>query len=1196
MNLTGLLPTLLRDPGASAAVEHVRARGFADVVGPAGVRPPLLAAAAGQRPLVVVAATGREADDLAASLRGYLPEDHADDVAVLPAWETLPHERLSPRADTVAKRLAVFRRLAHPAEGHGQAGAIRILVLPVRALLQPVVDGLGELEPVQLDIGATADLTDVAERLTAAAYTRVDMVERRGEFAVRGGILDVFPPTEDHPLRCEFWGDEITEIRWFAVADQRSLEIAERGVWAPPCREILLDDAVRTRAAELVESLPGAVEMLDKLAAGVAVEGMESLAPVLVDRMVPVLELVPDDALLVVNEPERVRRRAHDLVATTEEFLAAAWTGAVAGGAAPIDLSAASFETFAEVREIAARRGLGWWTLSSFTQDTELTDVSDTQVTGVTSASDTSGENVFTISARDVESYRGDLARALDDVHGLQVASWRLVLTTEGHGPAKRMTEQLSAAGTAARLAVSLEVEPEPGVVHVVAGGAGKGFVAPDLKLAVFSEQDLTGRTGSGTRDMRKMPSRRRNVVDPLQLKAGDFVVHEQHGVGRFVEMAQRTMGTGGNRATREYLVIEYASSKRGQPGDRLFVPTDQLDQVTKYTGGESPSLSKMGGADWKNTKAKARKHVKEIAGELIRLYSARMATQGHAYGPDTPWQRELEDAFPHTETPDQATTIDEVKRDMESDRPMDRLVCGDVGYGKTEIAVRSAFKAVMDGKQVAVLVPTTLLAEQHFQTFSERYAPFPVKVAMLSRFLSAAEQKRVLADLAAGKVDVIIGTHRLLSQDAKFKDLGLLVVDEEQRFGVAHKERLKKIRASVDVLTMTATPIPRTLEMALTGVREISVVDTPPEDRQPILTYVGAYDEGQAVAAVRRELLRDGQVFWVHNQIRTIDGVARTIQEKVPDARVVVAHGQMDEALLEKQMIRFWDREADVLVCTTIIESGLDVPTANTLVVDRADKLGLAQLYQLRGRVGRSSERAFSYFFFPRQRALTEEAHARLATISEHTALGSGFRIALRDLEIRGAGNLLGAEQHGHIAAVGFDTYVRLLQEAVAEMQGEPLPERKEIRVDLPVKAFLPVDYVGSEPLRLELYRRISDPTNHEELAEIRAELEDRFGDVPEEVESLLELVGLRLTAERVGVEEIATLRGQVRVKPVRFRAEEGGADAAARVAGATYRPATATLNLIAALRGPELIRYVRRTLEALEPALEPPIDTPDG
>src|ERR687894_142652 len=697
MNLTGLIPALLADPGAAAAVEQVKARGFVDVVGPTGVRAPLLAAAARELPLVVVTATGREADELAASIRAYLPDERSDDIAVLPAWETLPHERLSPRADTVAKRLAVFRRLAHPSNEPGLSGPIRVLVMPVRALLQPVVEGLGELEPVELHDGDTADLTDVADRLVGAAYTRVDMVERRGEFAVRGGILDVFPPTEDHPLRVEFWGDEVTEIRWFAVTDQRSLEIAEHGLWAPPCREILLTDAVRQRAAALVERMPGAIEMLDKLAAGVAVEGMESLAPVLVDRMVPVLELVPDDALLVVNEPERVRRRAHDLVATTEEFLAAAWTGAVAGGAAPIDLSAASFETFAEVRDVAARRGLGWWTLSSFGLDPEAEDAGADGDDGVTT---------YTVGARDVESYRGDVQRALDDVQTLQRAGWRLVLTTEGPGPAKRMTEQLSAVDTAARLISGLDDEPEGGVVLVTPALVGRGFVAPDLKLAVFSESDLTGRQGSSTRDMRKMPSRRRNVVDPLQLKAGDYVVHEQHGVGRFIEMVQRTLGAGANAATREYLIIEYSSSKRGQPGDRLYVPMDQLDQVTKYTGGEQPTLSKMGGADWKNTKARARKHVREIASELIRLYSARMATQGHAFGPDTPWQRELEDAFAYVETPDQAVTIDEVKADMEKPVPMDRLVCGDVGYGKTEIAILAAFKAVEGGKQGAVLGP----------------------------------------------------------------------------------------------------------------------------------------------------------------------------------------------------------------------------------------------------------------------------------------------------------------------------------------------------------------------------------------------------------------------------------------------------------------------------------------------------------
>ena len=520
----------------------------------------------------------------------------------------------------------------------------------------------------------------------------------------------------------------------------------------------------------------------------------------------------------------------------------------------------------------------------------------------------------------------------------------------------------------------------------------------------------------------------------------------------------------------------------------------------------------------------------------------------------------ELEDAFPHEETRDQLAAIAEVKQDMESDRPMDRLICGDVGYGKTEIAVRAAFKAVMDGKQVAVLVPTTLLAEQHHVTFSERFAPFPVKVAMLSRFLTTQEQEQVVERLKAGEVDVVIGTHRLLSSDIRFKDLGLLIVDEEQRFGVTHKERLKKFRTSVDVLTMTATPIPRTLEMALAGIRDMSSVDTPPEDRQPVLTYVGSYEEDMALAAVRRELLRGGQVFWVHNRVETIGRAAGRLQTKLPDARIATAHGQMDERALEKVMMAFWDRTADVLVCTTIIESGLDVPSANTLVVERADRLGLAQMYQLRGRVGRSAERAFAYLFFPPQAKLTEEAHARLAAISRHTALGSGFQIAMKDLEIRGAGNLLGAEQHGHIAAVGFDTYVRLLAESVAEMKGEPVPEEREVRVDLPVRAFIPPEWLGQESLRLELYRRISMAGDHDELARVRAEAEDRFGRVPDEVRTLFAIQSLRLACLSAGVEEISTIKMQIRIKPV--TPERGHALALERE-DAVYHEVTRTLNL---------------------------------
>jgi len=581
---------------------------------------------------------------------------------------------------------------------------------------------------------------------------------------------------------------------------------------------------------------------------------------------------------------------------------------------------------------------------------------------------------------------------------------------------------------------------------------------------------------------------------------------------------------------------------------------------VTRYIGGEAPRVHRLGSSDWVRSKGRVRRAIRDMAGELVRLYSVRMTVKGHAFGPDTPWQAELEDAFPYEETRDQLAAISEVKADMEGERPMDRLICGDVGYGKTEIAVRAAFKAVMDGKQVAVLVPTTLLAEQHYVTFSERFAPFPSKVAMLSRFLSAKEQDEVIAGVAAGTIDVVIGTHRLLSRDVTFKDLGLLVVDEEQRFGVTHKERLKKLRASVDVLTMTATPIPRTLEMALAGIRDMSSVDTPPEDRQPVLTYVGPYEEDMALAAVRRELLRGGQVFWVHNRVETIERAAGRLRPRLPDAQIATAHGQMDEHQLEKVMMAFWDRSADVLVCTTIIESGLDVPSANTLVVERADRLGLAQMYQLRGRVGRSAERAFAYLFFPPTAQLTEEAHARLAAISRHTALGSGFQIAMKDLEIRGAGNLLGAEQHGHIAAVGFDTYVRLLAESVAEMKGEPVPEERDVRVDLPVRGFIPPEWLGQEALRLELYRRIGAARDADDLAAARAETEDRFGRIPDEVRTLFAIQSLRLACLASGVEEISTIRRQIRIRPVEPSA---GLAVAADREDAVYHEVTKTLNL---------------------------------
>jgi transcription-repair coupling factor (superfamily II helicase) len=717
-------------------------------------------------------------------------------------------------------------------------------------------------------------------------------------------------------------------------------------------------------------------------------------------------------------------------------------------------------------------------------------------------------------------------------MRGWLADGWQVVLVTEGHGPAQRLTEVLRGEGLGARMA-ELTGPPEPSVPYVATGLLEHGFTWPSVKLAVLTENDLAGQPGSrtSTKDMRRMPSRRRGGVDPLQLTAGDYVVHEQHGVGRFVEMTSRTAAG----ATREYLVIEYAPSKRGQPPDRLYVPTDQLDEVTKYSGGEAPSLHRLGGADWAKAKGRARKAVRQIAAELIRLYSARVASPGHAFGPDTPWQRELEDAFPYVETGDQLAAIDEVKGDMERPIPMDRLICGDVGYGKTEIAVRAAFKAVQDGLQVAVLVPTTLLVQQHFSTFSERYGPFPVKVRALSRFQSAAETNQTLRELADGEIDVVIGTHKLLSPEVRFKRLGLIIIDEEQRFGVEHKEYLKRMRTEVDVLSMSATPIPRTLEMGVAGIRQMSTILTPPEERHPVLTFVGPYDERQIAAAVRRELLRDGQVFFVHNRVASIGKVAARVSELVPEARVAVAHGQMNEHQLESIMVDFWDGKFDVLVATTIVESGLDIPNANTLIVDRADAYGLSQLHQLRGRVGRGRERAYAYFLYPPERTLSETAHERLATVAQHTEIGAGMYVALKDLEIRGAGNLLGGEQSGQIAGVGFDLYVRMIGEAVNELKGDGPADRPEVRVELPVNAHIPHDYLPGEKLRLEAYTRIAAIDDDDAgVTAVRDELTDRYGQPPEPVLNLLEVARLRARARRAGLTDITLQGNHVRFAPV--------------------------------------------------------------
>ncbi|MGX1483875.1 transcription-repair coupling factor (superfamily II helicase) [Streptomyces griseus] len=1119
MSLHGLLDVVVTDPALSEAVKAASDghRAHVDLVGPPAARPFAVAALAREaaRTVLAVTATGREAEDLAAALRTLLPPDT---VAEFPSWETLPHERLSPRSDTVGRRLAVLRRLAHPRPDDPETGPVKVVVAPVRSVLQPQVKGLGDLEPVALSSGQTADLGEVVDALAAAAYARVELVEKRGEFAVRGGILDVFPPTEEHPLRVEFWGDDVEEIRYFKIADQRSLEVAAHGLWAPPCRELLLTEDVRTRAAALAEAHPELGELLGKIAEGIAVEGMESLAPVLVDEMELLLDVLPKGSMALVCDPERVRTRAADLVATSQEFLQASWAATAGGGEAPIDVGAASLWGIADVRERARELGMMWWSTSPFAADEELDG--DTLKLGMHAP----------------EAYRGDTARALADTKGWLAEGWRTVYVTEGQGPASRTVEVLGGEGIAARLDPDL-ADLAPSLVHVSCGAIDHGFVDPALKLAVLTETDLTGQR-TASKDLGRMPARRRKSIDPLTLQAGDFIVHEQHGVGRYIEMVQRTV----QGATREYLLVEYAPAKRGQPGDRLYIPTDQLEQVTKYVGGEAPTLHRLGGADWTKTKQRAKKAVKEIAADLIKLYSARMAAPGHAFGPDTPWQRELEDAFPYAETPDQLSTIAEVKEDMEKSVPMDRLICGDVGYGKTEIAVRAAFKAVQDGKQVAVLVPTTLLVQQHFGTFTERYAQFPVNVRALSRFQSDTESKATLEGLKDGSVDLVIGTHRLFSSETKFKDLGLVIVDEEQRFGVEHKEQLKKLRANVDVLTMSATPIPRTLEMAVTGIREMSTITTPPEERHPVLTFVGPYEEKQIGAAVRRELLREGQVFYIHNRVESIDRAAARLREIVPEARIATAHGQMGESQLEQVVVDFWEKRFDVLVSTTIVESGIDISNANTLIVERGDNFGLSQLHQLRGRVGRGRDRGYSYFLYPPEKPLTETAHERLATIAQHTEMGAGMYVAMKDLEIRGAGNLLGGEQSGHIAGVGFDLYIRMVGEAVADYRaavdgGVEEEPPLEVKIELPVDAHVPHDYAPGERLRLQAYRAIASANSEDDIRAVREELTDRYGKLPEPVENLLLVAGLRMLARACGVGEIVLQGSNIRFAPVELR-----------------------------------------------------------
>ncbi|MFW0110110.1 transcription-repair coupling factor [Rothia sp. P13129] len=1163
MSLTGLTLLLETEPTFARigeyAAQNPEKRTTELAIGTVdGARPPLIAHIATnlqkttpQATTLVITATEREAEDTRLALESFLKPDK---IALFPAWETLPHERLSPRSDTVGERLSLLRKL--------KTETPQVIVAPIRSIIQPIVDGLEKMEPVTLRCGEEQNFEDVIHALQNAAYSRVDLVSKRGEYAVRGGMIDLFSPTAEHPARIEFFGDEIENIRWFSVADQRTITSKEhpQTLYAPPCRELLITPEVMSKAAKLQKDFPGARTMLEKIAGGIYVEGMESLTPLLVEKMTTFIDVLPTHSIALLLEPEKIRTRARDLVATNDEFLHAAWDSAAESEEndaekAPLDVgqhreefNEGSFQNLQQVRQHAHKNHCSWWSMTALGIDDAIENDIDS----------------ITFNAREPHSYAGKVEELLKELHQKVRDGWRIVAVTAGNGPLDRLIEVLHQAEIPATRTDSLENIPDPGIIELTTAQTGKGFMLDDAKIGFLTEADILGRTSNyiiSRSGNTKLPTRRRkNAVDPLALKAGDYVVHEQHGIGQFIEMIQRPIaGTAHNsphKASKEYLVLEYAPSKRGGPKDRLFVPADQLDQVSHYVGSEAPTLSKMGGSDWAKTKSRARKAVKEIAADLIKLYSARQASKGHAFSPDTPWQRELEEAFPYNETPDQLSAINDVKADMEREIPMDRLICGDVGYGKTEIAVRAAFKAVQDGKQVAVLVPTTLLAQQHYETFSQRFSGFPVRIRVLSRFQKAKETKEALEEITQGSADIIIGTHRLFSQNVEFKDLGLIIIDEEQRFGVEHKEKLKQLRTNVDVLAMSATPIPRTLEMSLTGIRETSTLATAPEERHPVLTYVGARTNQQITAAIRREIMREGQVFFVHNRVSSIESVARELQELVPEARIAIAHGRMSESRLEQIIVDFWERKFDVLVCTTIVETGLDISNANTLIVDQAQNYGLSQLHQLRGRVGRGRERAYAYFLYPPEKLLGTVALERLKAVATHNELGSGMQLAMKDLELRGAGNLLGGEQSGHIAGVGFDLYLRLVGEAITQFRSDGEEEKNiDVKVDIPVNAHFPHEYISSERLRLAGYRQIAQANSEEELNDIREELKDRYGELPEPVENLLLVASLRIYARSLGVQEIVVMGTKVRFYPVDQLAESRQMRLERMYPDATYR-----------------------------------------
>ncbi len=1074
MTLRPLLDIAVDDERFGALIQAARDADGADVHMSAAIRPYLLAALVssadglGERPALIVAPDDIAARDLARDLAAYLAPQR---VRYYPSRGTGYASHLAPPPHLVGLRIAALDSLSE-----GSA----VVVASAAALAEAVPDT--SLRPAGLTLrkGEEVDLGEVGDRLVEAGYERTDQVEERGQFAIRGDILDVFGATEDRAARVELFGDEIEQIRWFSTFTQRSLGDAESIELAPAAE---LGSEYRELAELILTDYPPAADAKRSTSADEDSERPDLAELLPLDSFRAPLDLIPDDTAILVAAAGEMESALHDQ-----------WEDATAAMHSS-DASRLYVNVSDALNERAALR-----------------------------ISDSDAGQQLSFRAQAPSSAARSIGEAEKQLEKELRSGYRVVVVFEHRGEAERARYNLQRVEAAF---LGGAPPPDEPALFFAEAALSDGFVSPELKLAVIPFRRLVHRRRAAA----PAPARGR-LAAFTDLRVGDHVVHEDHGIARFAGFETKTVGG----VTRDYLELEYRGS------DRVFAPTDQLAKITRYvgTGGAPPQLSALGSKRWEGVKARARRAARELAGELLNLYAERRTRTGHEFPPDGEWQMELERAFPYRETTDQLEAIEAVKADMEAPRPMDRLICGDVGYGKTEVALRAAHKAISDGKQVMMLVPTTILAQQHLGTFRERLQEFPIEVEMVSRLRKPAEVRQILSRFADGKVDLLIGTHRLLSRDVRAPELGLLIVDEEQRFGVRQKELLRQLKLKVDVLSLSATPIPRTLQMSLAGLRDISVIETPPEGRRPIRTYVGPYDEELVRRAIEREKEREGQAFFLHNRIDTLHETAERLRALCPDVLFAEAHGQMDETELETTMLEFLRGEADCLVATTIIESGLDIPQANTLIVERADELGLAQAYQIRGRVGRSRERAYAYLHYPSAEALSPEAGARLATLSDYTELGSGFAIAMRDLELRGAGNLLGDEQSGHVAAIGFELYVSLLDDAVEELRtagGAGRPEAA-VRLDVDVDAYLPADYIPFEAAKIDVHRRVSGAGDVGDLRALRDELRDRFGPVPEPVENLMELQRARIALGSLGARTVEFRGGRLSVTPLEMDA----------------------------------------------------------